>query len=83
MVKKEFKLDYIEVGRLSSNEMNEFYGGEVWCHTYTACVRKKGSCSVYFCCDDPSDPIAPRNYCGKYTWVPGDFELEALETSSD
>jgi len=83
MVKKELKLDYIEAGRLSYNEMNEFYGGEVSCGTYTACVRKRGSCSVYFNCDDPYDPLASKNYCGKYTWVPGDFELEALERSSD
>lgn len=79
MVKKELKLDYIEIGRLSNNEMNEFYGGEIVCGNYTACKKKKGNCDSYFNCIDPYMPGAPRNFCGAYTWVSENFELDALE----
>lgn len=79
---KELKLNYIECGRMSENEMNNIFAGQWSCDAYNKCNKKKGgksSCENYRNCSD-TDPWA-YTYCKtKYTWLKTDEAFEQAYT---
>jgi len=70
MLNQELKLDYIECGRMSDNEMDNIYGGSWSCGTYTNCHKTgKSTCQEFVNCYDVTDPNQ-RTYCIKsYSFV--------------
>jgi len=79
MANQELKLDYIESGRMSDNEMDRIYGGVWSCETYANCHKTgKSSCSEFKSCSDVNDPNN-RTYCkNKYLWVAEVLEEETM-----
>jgi len=83
MKNQNLLLEFIEFGRMSDDEMNEIYGGDIFCSTYHICKKEFGKwkCVGYFDCTTIFDPNQ-RNYCGKYQWVAMNFEsFESFELS--
>jgi len=70
MKKQELRLEFIENGRLSYNEMNEIYGGiGISCKIYTVSKKKgKSYCELYRLCTDMDD-ISKFFQCGSYSWA--------------
>jgi hypothetical protein len=69
---KELKLNYVEVGRLSNDEMNNIFGGEagrdIHCGTRVTCGETgKNSCTSYWNCSNNSS----KNSCDSKSWVVG------------
>jgi len=70
MENQEFRLDFIEKGRMSDNEMGGIYGGAWSCGTYTNCHKEgKHVCKEYLKCADINDPNNRLHCKEQYKWV--------------
>jgi hypothetical protein len=85
MTNQKLKLEFIESGRMSDFEMNEIYGGAVFCSSYARCKKNNGKSTCtggYLVCEDLLDPNK-RNYCNSYSWIIGEEEFELFFCSDE
>jgi len=69
MKKQDLKLNYIECGRISDNDMNGILGGGIQCDIYTVCNKEgKSSCSEYYNCKDLTD-WTKYHKCNIFSWL--------------
>ena len=68
---KNFKLNFIEEGRLTDSEMMETTGGRTTCQVLTICGQKgKNDCTTYYSCGFLG--LSNKTSCEKYVWAIGD-----------
>jgi hypothetical protein len=76
---KNFKLNYIEEGKMSNNEMSSIVGGSTSCSQRTVCPKgetSKNFCGVYKNCPNNQS----KDTCSSKSWVliPAGFDMDAI-----